>query len=334
MQKQKSFADFVVAPGNRAALAAVQDTTAAVQAGHLAELPNPLFLHGPSGTGKSHLVRALIREVTHRSPAIVNVLESGSLGRVYSETEHDETFAHARDCDLLAVEDLQYLPACWWQVLVQLLDHRLAHGQAVLLTASVGPQHLACRGEQFPNRLVSRLAAGLVVGLQPLQARGRRLLLEHQAGRRHLRLSEDVLSWLAEHLSGARQLEGAMNQLQELACRRSLPLDVDVVSRHMRDQAEAGRPTVERIALRVSGYFRVEARQLQSRRRYRNVLLPRQIGMYLARQLTGLSLEQIGAYFGGRDHTTVLHACRKVAECLTDDATLSGAVQQIRAGLT
>src|SRR5437763_712685 len=83
-----------------------------------------------------------------------------------------------------------------------------------------------------------------------------------------------------------------------------------------------GRPTVERIASQVGGYFRVEPRQLQSRRRFRNVLLPRQVGMYLARQLTALSLDQIGAFFGGRDHSTVLHACRKVQIAMRKDAVL------------
>jgi chromosomal replication initiator protein len=97
--------------------------------------------------------------------------------------------------------------------------------------------------------------------------------------------------------------------------------------------ATAARVTVERIAQRVGGYFRVVPRQLQSRRRYRNILVPRQVGMYLARQLTGLSLGQIGAYFGGRDHATVLHACRKVEQAITEDAALSGAVRQLHADL-
>ena len=90
---------------------------------------------------------------------------------------------------------------------------------------------------------------------------------------------------------------------------------------------------MERIAQRVGRYFQVEPRQLQSRARSRNALLPRQVGMYLARQLTELSLQQIGAYFGGRDHSTVLHACRKVEEAMAHDRTLSGAVRQLHADL-
>ncbi len=90
---------------------------------------------------------------------------------------------------------------------------------------------------------------------------------------------------------------------------------------------------LESIAERVSRHFRVDARHLRSGRRSRSVLLPRQVGMYLARQLTGLSLEQIGAYFGGRDHSTVLHACRKVEQALASDLVLSGTVKQLHSDL-
>jgi chromosomal replication initiator protein len=110
-------------------------------------------------------------------------------------------------------------------------------------------------------------------------------------------------------------------------------LDGAILARYFRDEAEAARPTVERIAQRVGGFFQVEPRRLQSRRRFRNIVWPRQVGMYLARRLTDLSLEQIGAYFGGRDHATVLHACRKVEEAVQADAVMSGTVRQLQADL-
>src|SRR5207302_3605662 len=114
------------------------------------------------------------------------------------------------------------------------------------------------------------------------------------------------------------QLEGAVARLQTLVKLQRQPLEVAAVAAEFREQAQAGEggPTVRRIAERVGGFFQVEPDQLQSRRRYRNAMLPRQVGMYLARQLTPLSLQQIGAYFGGRDHSTVLHACRKVERAL------------------
>ena len=144
-----------------------------------------------------------------------------------------------------------------------------------------------------------------------------------------------MLLWLAEHTDGsARRLEGALGRVGTLARLHGRPPGVEEVAEAFRVEAEARRPTVERIAQRVSRYFRVEPRELQGRGRARGALVPRQVGMYLARKLTGLSLEQIGAYFGGRDHSTVLHACRKVEQALTRDAGLSGAVRQLQADLT
>jgi chromosomal replication initiator protein len=157
--------------------------------------------------------------------------------------------------------------------------------------------------------------------------------LQDKAQRRQLAVSLEVLAWLAEHLSGGRQLEGALVQLETLVRLRDRPLDLPTVANHFRPLVQANRLTVERIAQQVGSYFRIEPRHLQSRRRYRNVVVPRQIGMYLARQLTDLSLEEIGSHFGGRDHSTVLHACRKVNEALVHDLAISGAVQQLQAEL-
>jgi chromosomal replication initiator protein len=200
----------------------------------------------------------------------------------------------------------------------------------MIFTATAGPGRLG----HLSSRLVSRLGSGLVVGLDPLGPSSRLALLQDKAQRRQLAVHPDVLAWLATHLSGGgRALEGALAKLETLVRLRSQPLDVATVAEHFHEQADAARPTVERIARRVGDCFHVEPGQLRSRGRYRNVLLPRQVGMYLARQLTDLSLDQIGAYFGGRDHSTVLHACRKVEHALGRDAMLSGAVRQLQADL-
>src|SRR5262249_23326357 len=109
--------------------------------------------------------------------------------------------------------------------------------------------------------------------------------------------------------------------------------DLETVAAHFRDEADARRPTVERIVQRVGRYFQVEPQQMQSRCRSRQALLPRQGGMYLARRLTKPSPERSGASFGGRAHSTVLHACRKVEQALARDVSLSGAVRQLHADL-
>ncbi len=327
-----TFARFVPAPQNRSALLAVQQVARGVCKGSSPRRQtNPLFLHGPPGTGKTHLVCALLEEVTRRRPdRVVSLLSAGDLVPAPAEAGPEGLSRHS---DLLVVEDLQHLPPASAEPLAQALDALRARGRQVVCTASAGPQRLAPRGRRLPARLVSRLAAGLVVGLNPLPAEGRLAVLEAGARRRTLPVGREVLAWLAERLGGGRELEGALNRLEELARRHGLTLDLATVSAQFAEQAGAGGVTVERIAQRVGGYFRVKPEQLRSRGRSRGVLVPRQVGMYLARRLTGLSLEQIGAYFGGRDHSTVLHACRKVERALGEDAALSGAVRQLHAEL-
>jgi chromosomal replication initiator protein len=331
MHCHKSFACFVCASENQAALAALQDFAADLGTGSDPEV-SLIYLHGPSGTGKSHLAQALVREITSKNTAIaVNILDASGLAGDATQNSLETV----RDSDLIVLEDLQHLAPLCVEPLIQLMDDRLARSRPTIVTTRTGPQHLSYRGVRVCNRLTSRLAAGLVIALEPLQSASRLLLLQDLARRRQLALSQEVLAWLAKNLTGGgRQLEGAINQLEHLARLGSQPVDVASVAAHLRDQVDAGKPTMERIAWRVSRYYQVPARQLQSRRRYRNILLPRQVSMYLARRLTGLSLEQIGAYFGGRDHSTVLHACRKVEDAIDVDAGLSGAVRQIHAELS
>jgi chromosomal replication initiator protein len=347
MAGHKSFARFVTFPENHSALLAVQDLIKNLQSGKVQRSPNPLFLHGPPGAGKSHLVSALAREIAagagltvqfvtasdFRLPAFQR-LEKKKLATNEAAPVPSSLVEEAQECDLLILEDLQHLPLPAAETLVQIIDHRQAHQRPMVFTAVMGPRHLAHRGLRFPARLTSRLAAGLVVALEPLKIASRQRYLEELAQRSQLALPRDIVHWLARNLTGGgRQLEGAITQLATLNKVGRQPLDLKNVTAHFSVQVDAIRPSVERIASHVGGYFRIEARQLQSRRRYHNALLPRQIGMYLARQLTALSLEQIGAYFGGRDHSTVLHACRKVEQALKKDAVLSGAVRQIHAEL-
>lgn len=303
---------------------------------------NPLYLHGPAGTGKTHLIEALVAEVTRQSPQlVVSLLQAGDLHEMGKSGETSSEAADglltAKESNLFVVEDLQHLNERQRdrsdhgasRVLSRLFDYLHARQRQLVFTATVGPRRLL----HLPGRLVSRLSGGLVVNLRPMQRAGRLALLQDKAQRRQLAVHLEVLTWLAEHLSGGRQLEGALMQLEILVRLHGRPLDVPTVARHFQQLVQPNQLTVERIAQQVGSYFRVETRHLQSRRRYRNVLVPRQIGMYLARQLTDLSLEEIGSHFGGRDHSTVLHACRKITEALVHDVTISGAVQQLQADL-
>jgi chromosomal replication initiator protein len=292
---------------------------------------NPLFLYGNSGTGKSHLVSALLADVTGRAPDLqVSLLGAGDFEALLLPDADPEELKTARQADLLVVEDLQHLPARVEEAFVHLMDRGLARAQQLVFTALAGPAQLV----HLPARVTSRLGSGLVVGLEPPSPRSRRAYLQDRITRQKLNVEAGALTWLADHVSGSvRQLEGVVARLASLARAQNQPLEIETVAEHFGIEASVGRPTVERIAQRVGRYFQVEPTQLQSRGRSRGTLLPRQIGMYLARQLTELSLQQIGAYFGGRDHSTVLHACRKVEQALAHDVHLSGAVRQLHADL-
>jgi chromosomal replication initiator protein len=323
----QTFAGWVTLPENHTAQAAAEHVADCVASGRPRRAVNPLVLHGPAGTGKSHLAAALAAAVASRAPdRFVHSRPAADFG----PADAGDDLAALRTADLVVVEDLQHLPERSADALAGLLDRGIARGQQWVVTAAAGPGHLT----RLPARLTSRLAAGLVVGLDPPGPPSRRRLLAAFAQRRGLDVGPDVLDWLAAHTPGsARLLDGALGRVAGLARLYGRRPDADEVAEQFRVEAEARRVTVERVAERVGRYFRVEPRQLRGPGRSRNTLLPRQVGMYLARRLTRLSLGQIGAYFGGRDHSTVLHACRKVEEALARDLTLSGAVRELHADL-
>jgi chromosomal replication initiator protein len=327
----QTFASWIPLPENQAARLAVERVADCVCGRGPRRAINPLFLYGPAGTGKTHLVSALLADVTRRGPDLqVALLAAGDFESLLLPGANREELQAARQADLLVVEDLQHLPARVEEAFVHLMDRGLARGQQLVFTALAGPAQLT----HLPARLTSRLSSGLVVGLEMLSPLSRRVFLADRVRRRGLEVRSDVIDWLAGHVAGSvRQLEGALIRLAGLARQHTQPLDLETVAEHFGVEASAARPTVERIVQRVGRYFQVEPRRLQERSRSRSVLLPRQVGMYLARQLTGLSLEQIGAYFGGRDHSTVLHACRKVEQALAHDVHLCGAVRQLHADL-
>lgn len=334
-----TFATWVSTPENALARAGVEallnglDTPKRLQ-----QITALLYFHGAPGTGKTHLVSALAGEAIRRhADWIVELRRADELNLLLRrdassleeglEENGQAVFDSLVTADLLIVEDIQHLEARVAPRLERIVDHRRSRCRPTVITARMGPAHLL----HLPARLTSRLLSGLVAELATLGPSSRLALLEQLARRRQVNVASESLVWLAEHLSGSgRHMEGALNRVAAIGRLNAKPLGVGRMAELFREEAQAKKPTVERIIQRVGRHYQVKAELLQSPRRSHQALLPRQISMYLARKLTDLSLERIGAYFGGRDHSTVLHACRKVESALNRDVALKGAIRQLR----
>ena len=314
-----TWGEFVTRPETASAVRAVRRVARGLTGGR--RPPDPVMLHGPPGTGKTLLVATLTRELAdHPAAVTVRVVPARELPK-----EPDD-LADLDGCDLLAVEDVQHLPAKSANVLCRLLDGRAARRRPTVLTATAGPAGL----KHLPRRLTSRLVAGLVVPLDPLPPAGRRAVLEQLAARRKLSLTADALDWLASRATGGgvRPLVGQVERLRVLARGRVKALDAAAV-RRLLDEEDEGPGVVDRIVGRVASTFGVPAKELFGRGRQRAVASARQVAMALAREVGGLSLPQVGAAFG-RDHTTVLYAVRKVAAATKADGKLRATVNALR----
>jgi chromosomal replication initiator protein len=291
------------------------------------------YIYGPPGTGKTLLLLALESEVHGiKPPRLVVHLRTDEFDQLVQAAD-TSAWQRLIDADLLLFDDVHLLHvrsdehfAVAGEWLVRLLDERQALDRPTVVTGSLAPGNL----RHLSARLAGRLTAGVMTPLPVMSVASKRLILEKFAQRRQLALSRAVFDWLAENLTGSgRELEGAIIRLQELGRYSTRAVDVETLTRLFGPEVESRSMTVEHIAERVGDYFRVDTRQLQSRRRFAGIQTPRQVSMYLVRRLTNLSLEEIGRYFGGRDHSTVLHACRKIERTLNVDCELTSAVHQL-----
>jgi chromosomal replication initiator protein len=321
----RTWGELVVLPENRSAVRAARRVANALAKPDARRPVCPVVLHGPPGTGKSAIVQTLVRLVVGAAESrTVQALPAAELPRAA------EDLADLRTCDLLALEDLQHLKSPDIDATCKLLDHRAARRRPTVVTCAVGPANLTT----LPRRLTSRLAAGLVVRIDPPGPDSRKRLIERFADQRKVRLTPDALDWLATTTIGIRPLLGAIERLRTAGKKSATPLIASKV-RDLLADPHSGRPDspLDRITAKVCETFRVKPKDLTGDSRLRPVLVPRQVAMYLAREVAKLPLAKIGQHFGGRDHTTVRNAVGKIAEALASDAKLATTVRELRGGL-
>lgn len=308
------FDTFVVGPTNRLAHAAAQA---------VAEMPgtsyNPLFIHGDVGLGKTHLLQAICLAITERNPAVtvcylscegfVSQFMEAVQGGQMSEFRH-----RFRDVDVLVVDDIQTLgPRDRSQEEFFHTFNSLYQSQKQIVLSSDAPPELI---PDLQKRLVSRFKWGLVTQIEAPCFETRAAIVKAKARLRGIDLPDDVAAHIAAaHSTNIRDLEGALGLLQINAEVQGVSIDLQLARSVIAPPPAPDGPrhaTIQTIIDAVTGFYGVRLSDLQSKRRARSVTIPRQVCMFLARRCTRHSLEEIGGYFGGRDHTTVMHAVSTV----------------------
>jgi len=331
------FDQFVIGDCNRLAHAAALA---------VAEMPaqayNPLFIFGPPGVGKTHLLSSIADLLLCHSPGLtvrcttgeaftnefLNALAGGQTG---------DFKARFRDVDVLLLDDVQFLERKTRTEEEFFHTFNALHdgGRQIVLTSDRPPHDL----QALEDRLRERFAAGLVADIEPPDILTRRAILRKRAQHDHIQLHDDLaLEVIAERVqSNVRALEGALIRIVAFSSLTGRPLTAElaheVLDRLYPLPAMAGRRSSRSVAdiqEATCEHFGLSSNELLSSSRTPRIAWPRQVAMYLARELTSESLPAIGRHFGGRDHTTVLHACRRTAKRITEDSAASEAVEKLQ----
>ncbi len=333
---KNSFPNFIVGPGNQFAHAACMAV-----AQEPAKSYNPLFLYGETGLGKTHLMHAIAQEVQEAHPELrVAYVSSEKFTNEFIHAIQERTFSRFRNryrkVDVLLIDDIHFLAEK--ERIQEEFFHtfnELFESQKQIVLSSDRPANEIAKLE---NRLVSRFQWGLVVDIQPPDLETRMAILSKKAEALSVLLDSDVLEFLARRVTrNIRRMEGALVRVASYVELEKKPLDITVAERLLQDilQEEARQTiTVEKIQKKIADYHHLHLADMVSRRRPNNIAFPRQIAMYLSRLLTNMSLKEIGAAFGGRDHGTVIHACTTVENRMELEESVKRTVEYLQLQLT
>ncbi len=337
LDQRYSFDSFVEGASNRVALAAARTIA---EAGASAVRFNPLFIHSSVGLGKTHLLQAIALAALQsaRAPRVVYLTAEYFMWRFATAIRDNDALSlkeSLRNIDLLIIDDMQFLQGKSIQhEFCHLLNMLLDSAKQVVVAADRAPWEL----ESLDSRVRSRLQGGVAIEMEgpDYEMRLEMLKLRLEAARQDdasLEIPQDILCHVARNITASgRELEGAFNQL---LFRRSfepqLSIErVDELLGHLVNAGEPRRVRIEDIQRVVAKHYNVSRQELVSNRRTRVIVKPRQIAMYLSKALTPRSFPEIGRRFGGRDHTTVLHAVRKIEEMITADTKLSHEIELLK----
>ena len=315
LNNEFTFNNFVEGKSNQLAFAAAQQ---------VAENPggsyNPLFIYGGVGLGKTHLMHAVGNALRAKKPdAKIVYLHSerfvADMVKALQLKAIDEFKRFYRSVDALLIDDIQFFSGKErsQEEFFHTYNALLEGGQQMILTSDRYPKEI----DGVEERLKSRFGWGLTVAVEPPELETRAAILINKAEQSGVHLSKDAAFFIAQRIrSNVRELEGALKRVMAHAQFTRRPIDIDLIRESLKDllALQDKLVTVDNIQRVVADYYQLKMSDLLSRRRSRSVARPRQVAMSIAKELTNHSLPEIGEAFGGRDHTTVLHACRKVKE--------------------
>jgi chromosomal replication initiator protein len=324
------FENFVTGPCNRLPHAA--SVAVAEQPG---KAYNPLFIHGGVGLGKSHLLQAVCQKLLERDDEarilylscdtfinhFINAVETGEMNQ----------FRHRyRHVDLLVIDDIHFLAGRdrTQEEFFHTFNTLYQQQKQIILSADCPPSEIP----ELEDRLVSRFNWGLVARIEKPCYETRVAILQKKAKMRGLHLPDDVVCFVAAKVEhNTRELEGAITKLQGMGMLQQGRIDLELAKAALGDSVtpEQRRITIQQIFDAVTRYYGVRPADLQSKKRHKSIAFPRQVCMFLARRHTRYSLEEIGGYFGGRDHTTVLHAVRTIESDCSESPEIANQLVQI-----
>ncbi|MES2071996.1 MAG: chromosomal replication initiator protein DnaA [Pseudomonadota bacterium] len=280
---------------------------------------NPLFLYGGVGLGKTHLIHAIGNQILVDNPgAKIRYIHAEQYVRdvvtAYQRKGFDEFKRYYHSLDLLLIDDIQFFggKSRTQEEFFYAFEALIAAKKQIIITSDTYPKEIS----GMDDRLISRFDSGLTVAIEPPELEMRVAILLKKATSEGVHFSDDVAFFVAKHLrSNVRELEGALRKILAYSRFHGKEITIDVTKEALKDllSVQNRQISVENIQKTVADFFNIKVADMYSKKRPANIARPRQIAMYLAKELTQKSLPEIGELFGGRDHTTVLHAVRKIA---------------------
>ena len=327
-----TFDSFVVGKSNQFAYAVCQGVTK-----NLGNLHNPVFIYGGVGLGKTHLIQAIGHEVIKNDPkAKIAYLSSESFTNEFINSlgvkKIDDFRKKYRKIDLLLIDDVQFFAKkeSTQEEFFHTFNELFQQKKQIVLTSDTSPDKIP----DVDERLASRFSMGVVVDIQQPDLETRTAILMNCAKKSMVEVPEDVIMYLAQGVtSNIRALEGAFNSVLAFAGIMNKPINkdlVDQVLKNMLRETAGGKISISWIIKRVAEFYDITEAEIVGKRRSANLVLPRQVAMRLCQILIDSSLNQIGEKFGGRDHTTVMHACDKINKMVKNDKNFADEFERIK----